>query len=293
MRLVSFDVGIKNMAYCILDVSGVFSNIVDSSLSIVKWDVVNLMNEKLDKKLCTVLNITKAKTPPKVCGKNAKYEKNGTCYCNKHAENSCLMIPCKNNSVSFIKKMKLEDLKSFSTEHRIDISENDTRPTIQEKTIKYINQKTLDVINTKKTNAGELDLITIGRNLKNEMDKIFTDDTITHIIIENQISPIANRMKTIQGMLAQYFIMKEKNDYKVHIEFLSSSGKLKGFETQPENENQTEYKKHKNDAVYHCKKILEMDKFQSWKHVLETKKKDDLADCFLQAIYYLKKTCSR
>ena len=47
---------------------------------------------------------------------------------------------------------------------------------------------------------------------------------IDRVIIENQISPIANRMKTVQGMLSQYFLMS--ND-KLDIEFISSINKLK------------------------------------------------------------------
>jgi hypothetical protein len=137
----------------------------------------------------------------------------------------------------------------------------------------------------KKERAGELDLISIGRNLRTEMDKIECFTSATHVIIENQISPIATRMKTIQGMLAQYFIMR-MND-KIQIEFLSSSGKLKGFETKNTEEN-TEYKKHKKDAIFYCRQILEKDEFKEWGHVLETRKKDDLADCFLQALFYLK-----
>ena len=46
---------------------------------------------------------------------------------------------------------------------------------------------------------------------KTEFDKIDKLKDITHIIIENQISPIATRMKTIQGLLTQYFIMKYNN----------------------------------------------------------------------------------
>ena len=43
------------------------------------------------------------------------------------------------------------------------------------------------------------------------------------VIIENQISTIASRMKTLQGMISQYFIMKGIPS----IEFISSINKLK------------------------------------------------------------------
>ena len=69
------------------------------------------------------------------------------------------------------------------------------------------------------TNASQLDLITIGRNIKNKFNNIFSnEEKIDYVLIENQISPIANRMKTIQGMIAQYFIMNDSE----HIEFVSS-----------------------------------------------------------------------
>jgi hypothetical protein len=39
--------------------------------------------------------------------------------------------------------------------------------------------------------------------------------------------PIANRMKTLQGMIAQYFIMNNV----INIEFISACNKLKDFNT--------------------------------------------------------------
>ena len=58
-----------------------------------------------------------------------------------------------------------------------------------------------------------MDLIEIGVNLDKYFNKMFSFDKDDSeimkpdiILIENQISPIANRMKTIQGMIAQFFI---------------------------------------------------------------------------------------
>jgi hypothetical protein len=141
------------------------------------------------------------------------------------------------------------------------------------------------------------------KDLLNLVDGI---DDITHVVIENQISPIANRMKTIQGMLAQYFIMKNTH---IEIEFVSSIHKLKQFEnieksekntmiqektvTQEKtvaDENQKEkYKQHKKDGVFYCSQIIENNPgLHSFRESLKTKKKDDLADSFLQGIWYLK-----
>jgi len=153
--------------------------------------------------------------------------------------------------------------------------------------------------------------------MKELLNNIIGIDEITHVVIENQISPIANRMKTIQGMLAQYFIMKNSD---IEIEFVSSANKLKQFEKKKieniikekdqknddienipiESEKATEnttktvttnpnYKEHKKDGVFYCSQILEINScFHNWKNALDAKKKDDLADSFLQGIWYLK-----
>jgi hypothetical protein len=49
------------------------------------------------------------------------------------------------------------------------------------------------------------------------------------------------------------------------------------------------YKKHKIDGVYYCSQIISKNStFEIWKDSLDNKKKDDLADSFLQGLWYLK-----
>jgi hypothetical protein len=80
-------------------------------------------------------------------------------------------------------------------------------------------------------------LVDIGKEINVQLSAILLkfdpNREITHIIIENQISPIANRMKTIQGMLSQYFIMKYE-DRNITIDFISSFNKLKMFPKTPD-----------------------------------------------------------
>ena len=261
MKLISIDVGIKNLAYCVFDASN----------AILDWNVVNLMNAEAPAGVCSCSNKKGV-----ACDKKAKYSKGDQLFCQVHSKTCGFIMP------RSLKSMKIGDLRQYAVDNNVtSVLPSDLKPVILEK----VTAQMLHKIDSKKMGAGELDLVSIGRNMKTEFAKIEHFNTATHVVIENQISPIATRMKTIQGMIAQYFIMTHGS---MKIEFLSSAGKLKGFETQ-NSEAGSEYAKHKKDAVFHCAKLLDMEKFAEWKHVLDTKKKDDLADCFLQGVWYMKR----
>ena len=68
MCLLSIDVGIRNLAYCMFDGSG---NVVD-------WNILNLMGVEPVAQLCKEIQINK-----NVCGHKTNYEKDGKNYCNK------------------------------------------------------------------------------------------------------------------------------------------------------------------------------------------------------------------
>ena len=316
MKIVSFDVGIKNLAFCIFDIS-------NTMISILKWDVLNLITNvisessgeieyKTNKCNCKLIS-KKRGEPEKFCGNNAKYFMHNNYYCDKHAKKqNDFLIPTKECSQISLKKRKLEELQTIATKYNIPISEHKLKKDILNCIVLFFENKCLKNISKEKIiSAGEIDLITIGKNMKIILDNIKLLDSIDSVIIENQISPIANRMKTIQGMLAQYFIMKNSN---IDIQFISSSNKLKiGKPTTPsitsrinegeflgETENTLQsstsqttcslnYKKNKQDGIFHCSQILEKNNcFKEYKYVLQNKKKsDDLADCFLQGIWYL------
>ena len=50
------------------------------------------------------------------------------------------------------------------------------------------------MIKAKAENAGDADLIQIGKRMKSLLNENPITKTITHVMIENQISPIATRM---------------------------------------------------------------------------------------------------
>jgi hypothetical protein len=334
MKLISFDIGIKNMAYCIFDVScSPLQSNTQSSFTILDWNILNLMDngEPIENSImCSFIsnvNVKKTKSNKnedvKPCKKTAKYKKGGECFCEKHAkESSHYIIPKK--EFSNIKSKKIEDLLKIAEQYSI-FSETHPPPKMKKEIIvemdAFFTLKCFEVLHFEvKKSANDTELITIGKNLKRKLDGVNEIEHISHVIIENQISPIATRMKTIQGMLAQYFIMKNGD---ISIEFISSSNKLKvipppsfsstqtrqeplqnsmvvNIASSPEKNldktldkiihDKNKYKENKKRGIEICSLFLEENpQLKPWKRCLEVSKKDDYADCFLQGIWYIQK----
>lgn len=140
--------------------------------------------------------------------------------------------------------------------------------------------------------AHDLDLITYGRNLMKHLDILLSgiDGTIDMMIVENQISTLASRMKTLQGMITQYFIMKDV----ARIEFISASCKLKLFTDSSLDISSfvdaTTYSDRKKSGISICRSLgggaNHKTPYATWMPMFEKhKKKDDLADCFLQGLW--------
>lgn len=269
MKLLSIDVGIKNLACCILDVDEEDKN---KACNIIDWDVINICEDENDKICC----FSTFSTP---CGAIAKFKHNGKKYCKKHAKTVDLEIPTPDVNEKKIKKLKLVDLCSFADKYEIKYE----KPILKQKLLEMCNLKIKErFIGTVETvKAESVSLITLGRNIKVRFDEKFSKYHIDTVIIENQISPLASRMKTLQGMLAQYFIMKEVNN----IEFISAANKLKNY---PEGQHTT-YGERKKKSIDITENILRKNVSlnEHIQYFIKNKKKDDLADSFLQGIWYL------
>ena len=284
MRIISIDVGIKNLAYCIMEKNGDDDHAC--KFNIIQWDVINLCGED---HMCNCLNKKTIKkkvvTDKIICNKKAIFVKDNNYFCQTHAKKSDYLLP--NSSLKNIKKWKKEALISYALAQGIVLEENSVKDSILKKVTDFISLKTLDKITT--ISANEMTLIQMGVTLVSEFDKRIKDiwETIDHIIIENQISPIANRMKTLQGMIAQYFIMRGKPN----ISFISSINKLKGVKasTDTDTSKGKTYGDRKKEGVRIVKEELEKNNIDWLQTFLIHKKKDDLSDAFLQGIWYLNK----
>jgi len=266
MLLLSIDVGIKNLACCTFDVQE-----SANKYTIVDWDVVNICDDNADRLCCF--------SKKGNCSQLAKYSYNNEVYCKKHAKTLDLSIPTPELNPKRIKKLKLAELFAFADKYSIKY----TKPILKQKLLDVCNAQIQDkfIRAIEPVKAENVSLITLGRNIKKIFDEKFATYSIDTVIIENQISPLANRMKTLQGMLAQYFIMKNVQN----IEFIAASNKLRNF---PEGQHVT-YAERKKKAIDITTSILETNSDINDHHggFIKHRKKDDLSDCFLQGIWYM------
>ena len=261
MKILSIDVGIKNLALCLFDIES------KDKYEILKWDVVSLCNEK-------IVNCS--------CGKPAKYQydETKTYYCKKHCKTIENPIIPKELELQKLKKKKINDLKQLLSSHEIEFDTKLSKVHLLEY-LEHTLTKNYILPFSNMVKTSELSLIEIGINMKTVLEHLYSDMYIDTVIIENQISPIANRMKTLQGMIAQYFIMKNTTD----IHFISASNKLKEYVT-----TKTTYNERKQKGIEICEELLiNNESFGKHLDMFHThKKKDYLADCFLQGIWYLR-----
>ncbi len=350
--VLSFDVGMKNLAYCLFQIGNGVDNLTD--YKVLQWEVINLCTpivKKCNNGDCT--EIAKYCKMFKVCEHDNDNDDDNNdddnndndneetviidYYCSKHARKCKFKIPPSELDMKKIKKKKLVDIKSIIDKYNVapiliksheshtphtphtfiesiesiePTPSHSSAPSSAPKRQKNTKEQMLDMIqyeldknyleNIENVRADQIDLLTLGKNMMTELDKFvmpyigeagdsgdlgnmggLAKYKIDIVIIENQISTIASRMKTLQGMIAQYFIMRGTPC----IEFISAANKLKMFMTK----KKTTYTERKIESVEVTKELLEkLPQFEKYRGCLEkNKKKDDLADCFLQGIYYL------
>jgi hypothetical protein len=269
MKVLSIDVGIKNLAFCLFEKSP-----TAEQFKIFKWDTVDI-SEQEDIEKCAFIEKNN------VCNKQAKFKKDDNCYCLKHSKKQQLQIPTSEQKPSFINKQKIQKLYEIADTHNIKYEAKIKKIDLVNLINTHIDNNYFQTIESKK--ASEVDLFNIGINIKTKFNKLFENqENIDYVIIENQISPIATRMKTIQGMIVQYFIM---SNLKVNcIEFISASNKLKDCDTKDK-----KYSDRKKLGIEKCLGIISND-FRFTEHLdyFNThKKKDDLSDAFLQGIWFI------
>lgn len=260
-KILSIDVGMKNLAFCLIDYKD------NNNYSIIKWDVIDLCENSNE--IC----MGKKKNGEN-CNKKAKYTKKKKFYCKNHAKE--YKIPPPQFSNKRIKRLKKKELVKIGNKYCIPCNEKQKKHDILRNIIFDLSCNYYDMVSNVLTT--EMNMVSYGINLKKIFHKTFENINIDLVIIENQIGPLALRMKTLQGMIMQHFI--ENN--VTNIVPVNSINKLKDFL----GDKKTTYDERKKESI---KITSELITNSAWKnHFEKHKKKDDLADSFLQAKWYIK-----
>lgn len=275
MKLLSIDVGIINLAYCLLEQAP-----LANSFKIIKWDIVDLSDEKEPRK-CNCYSHSDVK-----CGKPAKFYKHNNNFCLKHAKtysSSSYKMPTAEQKPSFINKQKISELKTIAATHHISHDAKIKKCDLAALINAYFKSTCLESIDPIK--AKDVDLCIAGLNLKHKFDAIFANEgVIDHVIIEQQLGPNAIRMTHVQYMIYQYCIMAPFTPTLVKC--ISPLKKLQDCDDK----DKTTYSARKKLAITKGLGILTQKDsvFTECMHYFDShEKKDDLADCFLQALWYI------
>jgi hypothetical protein len=284
MKVLSFDVGIANLAYCVLEK-------IEEDFKILKWGVINLVD---DRQKCDYQMVDKK------CDINAKfviYDKDKSkdvldeniYSCSRH---KIKLMPMLEEIVQKKKIVKYTcDYCSVDATHickKLDINFCEEHLTKWKKIIKFIGCKKYVTVS-----CGRQPQQTLSEKLFTRLDLLkeyFLN--VDEVLIENQPSMRNPVMKTISVFLYSYFVIRGTIDNKLisYVKFISPSNKLK-IDVENTNEilgggktKEKVYKLTKELGIWYCRSLISDD---DDKIIELVKKKDDMADAFLQAFQYL------
>ena len=147
MKLLSFDVGIKNLAYCLIEYKNNTVNIID-------WNIINLCKNNENK--CNY------------CLKPAKFFKKDLYCCTTHARKEKFRI---NTSDLKINKLNINKLREKAEEFEISYNTPILKQNLLNLINEYIEKNFFE--NIKEDKAEDFNLITLGISLKNSLDSLF------------------------------------------------------------------------------------------------------------------------
>ena len=184
-----------------------------------------------------------------VCGKKGTIlDAEGKACCKKHAP------------VSVTTKKSLDELKTMCAARGLS-QEGDRKTLVARLKVKKVR------------GALQIPDVELAKALKEQYNRRFAGKQISLVLIENQM---AARMKPLQGMLIQYWVM-----HGARVEIVSPANKLKAL-----NMVGTTYAQRKKLSVEHTRRILAERGLSATVFEAKKGKKDDMADSFLQGYWF-------
>ncbi len=285
MRFLSYDPGVKHLAYCLAEFDE-----ETKRLKIDDWDVINVLKDDYEAQtICSHVGKTKHKIK---CKKYANFRlaNNETYYCKTHKKNYKYVAPkiskCnsdeKCSTENCNKKVKYivdEEKKCPSCKKRIDEHFKKNYTLKKVKTIK-IRDVPIDRIVDKMYEAFDTDYKHL---LKTDV-----------VLIELQSSLNAPKMKSVSNYIAAYYKIRgqvdvvDNKDKISLIKYYKATNKLE-FNKENDDTNKGTYKNRKKTSIQNVTEYLEYkNDMLNLDRMNNHKKKDDLADTLLQILSYLK-----
>lgn len=138
--------------------------------------------------------------------------------------------------------------------------------------------------------SGSSNVISCKRMVQ-QLDKIDILKNVDTVLVEKQPSVNA-KMRVVQGYVSSYFVIRSiDNNKNVKVLDYSPKHKLGCYDGEiPTYNIKSEYNIRKKIGIFHTSKLLEITKQESKFVDLfnNSKKKDDLADCYLQSLSFIR-----
>jgi hypothetical protein len=287
MKILSFDVGIKNLAYCLIDFIKDPKTESYTDFRILRWDIINLMD---DRNVCQHLLRTGNK-----CGKIGRFQM-------QLKPESPKQILCKAHKDK--SKLELDETILFKCSHPKCIENSKFnflgKPEWSwcEKHLKLSKSILKDFKPSKLTNqnCSQQPIQELALKLFSKLDEHKDLIMVDEVLIENQPSLKNPNMKTISTLLYSYFVLRGITDKLLtkslimNIKFISPSNKLKIDKTITADKlnlatsSKETYEITKGLGQIYCLALItKEEQIFLTPHL----KKDDLTDCFLQAFQYV------
>ena len=304
MKILSWDIGIKNLAYCWVEY------VEDKDVfRVLNWEIINLMTPEVKEE---PLYCTCYKRDDKKCEKKATWyhTESYQTYCQTHRKKveSNLLVEIKKNTCSHIlvnKKVRCSKKIKY-------VSDNPLVGYCEAHNTKYC-EEGINLVKVEKKKKSKNEIEEISTNLISELDKRSEMWDSDYILIENQPAFKNPKMKSVQMILYTYYLMRSKLDGNrptQKICFLMANNKLKVKLDTPEHKDEIttkihqktkdKYRRHKLLSQKFCEWFLQQEnelvspqitfpkiiEDKNWlEHYQNHKKKDDLADTYLMCVY--------
>ncbi len=251
MKLISIDIGIRNLAICVLEGTS------RKDVKITHWNVIDVLGEKngVDRPLCFQ------------CSKAGMWHQGEKYACSRHCPKA--RVPTKTS----ISKKKIDELRKEATSLGIT-----PLPAKKPELVNAVYEKLKAEGWIKFVGGASVKhspILDFAPDIINSLDNRNEWWTSTNlVVVENQKD---RRMFAVQSMIHMYFSMKG-----FRVKGVSAIHKLNNILTVEDATGS--YRGRKKTGIVHCEKLMPDCQRAYFK---SHKKKDDLADSFLQGLWFL------